>query len=326
VFVAIACMAASFVTARRTADILHGLLPGLSCAIYLAVWMSVLDATFALPATAWMSKPAMHDLVQGALMLWGSTAGHIMAGALLGVVIVRRTTWPLARDRRWLFAAVVAVVALGGAFGASFIKPVYLAARTPILILPAAAVAIAALLVRSDLPGLELAVVACCAFPAAQFAINGLRGPDPAPTSAAVREVRDAFHCGDHIVAAGLSFAPVVYYADRAAFPACARIASFPGEIASHPGWLDAASATSAHDALVAEGRQLASSLGSDARLFVFAADRGIGVEATRALDEVSSLVLERRIPIRGTFFDHVRVYRRCCSSGDSGRGGSAER
>jgi hypothetical protein len=42
----------------------------------------------------------------------------------------------------------------------------------------------------------------------------------------------------------------------------------------------------------------------------VFAADRGAGAEATQLLDDVPGLALERRLPLAGTYFDHVRVYR----------------
>jgi hypothetical protein len=146
---------------------------------------------------------------------------------------------------------------------------------------------------------------------AAAYAVEGIRSPDPAPSAASIAGVSREVQCGDRVVAAGVAFAPVTWYARRSGFPTCLAIEAFPQEVSRHPGWFDPSSTVARRRELLAEADALASSLPPDARLWVFAADRGAGAEATQLLDDVAALALERRLPLAGTYFDHVRVYRR---------------
>jgi hypothetical protein len=179
------------------------------------------------------------------------------------------------------------------------------------VILPALALAIAIALVRLGSSRLTVLFALLVLSSAAAYAVEGIRSPDPAPSAASVAAVARELQCGDRVVAAGVAFAPVTWYARQSGFPSCLSIEAFPREVSQHPGWFEASSTVFRRQEFLAEAGTLASSLPADAKLWVFAADRGAGAEATQLLDDVPGLLLERRLPLAGTYFDHVRVYRR---------------
>jgi hypothetical protein len=309
-FVAAACAIGSpgLLPGRR--GVVLAAVPCAAVGLYLAAWWPVLSATFLLPTTSWMSKPGATDLIAGYLALWGWRNGWMLAGVILALVLVRRGALKEVSSPAWRFCLIVTVLVIGGTFGASLVaKPVYSAASTPIVILPALAIAIAAALVRLGSAPLSLAVALLLFSSAAAYATEGWR-PDPAPSADSVAAVAREVRCNDRIVAAGVSFAPVTWYARKAGFPSCVSIDAFPAEMRAHPGWFDAASPASRRLELVSEAAALAGSLDPDSRLWVFAADRGAGSEATSLFDDVTGLTLERKLALPGTYFDHVRVYR----------------
>jgi hypothetical protein len=258
-----------------------------------------------------MTRPGLTDLVAGFLALWGWRNGWILAGAILALLLVRRGAWREISTRGWHFCLIVVVLTIMGMFVASFSKPVYSAASSPIVILPALALAIAIGLVRLGSSRLTVVIALLLLSSAAAYAVEGIRSADPAPSAASVATISRELQCGDRVVAAGVAFAPVTWYARQSGFPACLSVEAFPREVSQHPGWFEAGVTAFRRPELIAEAVALASSLPPNARLWVFAADRGAGAEATQLLDDVPALVLERRLPLAGTYFDHVRVYRR---------------
>jgi hypothetical protein len=309
-FFAGACAVASLGLLPGRRGVMLAAVPCAAVALYLASWWPMLSATFLLPTTSWMTKPGATDLIAGYLALWGWRNGWVLAGVILALLLVRRGALKEVSSPAWRFCLVVSVLVMAGTFGASLIaKPVYSAASTPIVILPALSVAIAVTLVRLGSPPLALAVSILLFASAAAYATEGWR-PDPAPSAASVAAVAREVRCGDRVVAAGVSFAPVTWYARKTDFPACVPIEAFPAEMRAHPGWFDAASPASRRVELLGEAAAVVASLGPDGRVWVFAADRGAGSDATSLLDDVGGLTLERRLPLAGTYFDHVRVYR----------------
>jgi hypothetical protein len=309
-FFAAASALASLVLLPGKRGVVLALAPGVAVAIYVAVWWPVLRQTFLLPTTSWMTTPDATDLMAGYLALWGWRNGWMLAGVLLALLLVRSGSLKDVSTPAWRYCAIVSATVIVGTFAASFAKPVYSAASTPIVILPALAVAIAAAVVRLGSPALTLVGAVLLFTSAAAYAVEGIRLPDPTPSSDSVAAVAQEVQCGDRVLAAGVSFAPVTWYAQKTAWPSCVAIDSFPAAMRQHPGWFDGDSIVSRRMEFLAEIRAAASRLPSDRRLWVFAADRGAGQEAARLFDDVPELRLERRLSLPGTYFDHVRVYR----------------
>ena len=310
-FFAAACAIGSLVLSPDRRGVMVATLPLAAIGLYVALWWQTLTATFLLPTTSWMTRAGLTDLIAGFLALWGWRNGWVLAGAILALLLVRRGAWREVSTRGWYFCLAVAVLTIAGMFIASGSKPVYSAASSPIVILPALALAIAVALDRLGSPRLTAVLALLVLSSAAAYAVEGIRSPDPAPSGASVAAVSREIQCGDRVVAAGVAFAPVSWYARRSGLPSCVSIEAFPQEVSHHPGWFDAASPAFRRPEFLAEAGSLAASLPPEARLWVFAADRGAGAEMTELLDDVPSLQLERRLPLAGTYFDHVRVYRR---------------
>ena len=310
-FFAAACAAGALFLSPDRRGMVLAALPLLAAGLYATFWWPMLSATFGLPTTSWMTRPGVTDVMAGYLALWGWRNGWVLAGILLALVLVRRDAIKEVSSSGWRLCLILSFVVIVGTVAASWAKPVYSAASTPIVILPALAIAVAISLVRLGSARLTVVVSALLFTSAAAYAVEGIRLPDPAPSAASVAAVAREARCGDRVVAAGVAFAPVTWYAQRTGFPACLSIAAFPLEMSRHPGWFEAGSSIARRDAFLSEAAALAAALGPDARLWVFAADRGAGSEATQLLDEVPGLALERRFALAGTYFDHVRVYRR---------------
>lgn len=286
--------------------------------LYFAAWGPVLARTLQLPATAWMPPPAAAGLWNGYLLLWGNRTGFVLAGVLLAVVTMAEgdAIRSLRKDRTLWAITAGAVVALSAPWLASWVKPVFVVARTPILALPWLAIAIAVVVSRVAGRRLAAGLVIVFAAAALQFVSETRRAGDPAPTRTAVSAVLSRAQCGDVLITAGLSFAPVAYYLERLAAPPCVRMEPFPASVRAHPGWVDernASEATYSDDA----GRFLSATRPEPGRqMFAFLKRRGIGSSASLAIvDRLrGSCVADRELPMAGSFFDHVAVFRACAA------------
>ncbi len=304
VLVSAASIAAAVVAERRRW--LLAAAPAAAVGIYLLAWWRVLALTAALPARTWMPPPRIVDLAAG-LLAWGDHATLVLGALTAGLLVVRRLSKP--SQAVLVYALTVAVLVLAGAFAVSRITPVYSAARTPVFILPALSLvcglAIAELAPRWIAAAAAVVVVAS----AARYGVRTARQPDPFPTRASLAVVADRAVCGDTIVATGLSYAPIHYYAPAAHLPACVQVTAFPDDVAAHPGWLDLSSRAVA--ALPQDASVRAARLPPAGTVWVFMQVRGVGAAAGGALDR--ELSTQRRLaatlPLGGSFFDEVRVF-----------------
>jgi len=117
--------------------------------------------------------------------------------------------------------------------------------------------------------------------------------------------------CGDVVIAAGLSYAPLTYYARSAGVPVCVAIVAFPPDVRQHPGWLDMT--PTALSVLRQESEEMVASLTNAGALWVFVAEKGTGAEAGTALRAALSRTTRRpdeSIELPGSFFDEVTVFR----------------
>ncbi len=282
--------------------------PLAALAIYGVTWGSVLARTAALPATSWMATPAWGDLKAGWLF-WGDHATPILGALGIVLIAVRGLRAIRTQASEIAFALLVTTLTLGGAFAISQLKPLFLAARTPVLVLPAASVAVA--VVVSELAPLLVACAAAVLLVASavRFSVRSVEGPDPFPTRASLAAMALRMRCGDTIVAAGLSYAPLVYYASAAGVPSCVGVRAFPGDVRDHPGWLDLTTAARAR--LNRDADLMAEGLGRQGTIWMFAALNGVGKEAGPPLLEALSRTraAPESFAVKGTFFDEVTVF-----------------
>ncbi|PYR56732.1 MAG: hypothetical protein DMF85_15645 [Acidobacteria bacterium] len=283
--------------------------PIVAIAVYLVSWWHVLKQSLALPATSWMRRPGADDLVAGYTALWGNRNGFVFAGIVLALVCLRGLAARRVLTRDVGFAALTVLFVFGSAFVASQMTPAYLAARTPMLVLPAASMAFAALVSELGTPALTGIVALLVMTASLRYTVEGWRRPDPAPTRASLAAVAARASCGDTIVATGLSYAPLAYIAPRANVPSCVTVRVFPDDVRDHPGWLDMSPGYQAR--LDAAAPAVASSLPRTGTLWVFVKRRGIGAEAGDAIVRqiAARRALRETLPLRGTFFDEVQVF-----------------
>jgi len=282
--------------------------PAAALGVYLLTWGWMLGRTAALPATSWMAAPGARDLLAGVLF-WGDHGTPILA-ALIVLLTALRGFDRIGRARSNLaFAAAVCVLVLGLAFIVSQAKPVYLASRTPVLVLPAAAMAVG-VFVSESAPLLAMcAVAALVSVSAVRFTVRAASRPDPFPTRASLASVAPRMQCGDSIVAAGLSYAPIIFYAPAAGVPACVPIVAFPVDVQQHPGWLDLTEAGRTRvrreaDAMIREWDVSGTT-------WAFIARHGVGAEAGAALADARSRVEPSRqiLDAKGSFFDEIAIF-----------------
>jgi hypothetical protein len=283
--------------------------PLTALAIYIIAWGSMLVRTASLPATSWIGRPAAADLIRG-LLFWGDHATAIVL-ATIAILVWIRGTRALHEDTRMIgFALTLIALTLGMAFIVSQARPVFLASRTPVLVLPAAAVAIA--IIVSDLAPLWVAcaLAGVVVVSAVRFTIRSALRPDPYPTRASLAAVAPRMKCGDVLIAAGLSYAPLTYYAPSAGVPGCVAIIPFPPDVREHPGWLDMT--PPALSALHPKSEEIAASFTNAGALWVFAADKDTGAQAGTALRAALSRTRrpDESIELPGSFFDEVTVFR----------------
>ena len=306
VFVSVASAAAGLMARRRRA--LLAVVPLAGVAVYGAVWWPVLERTAALPSRAWMHPPHAREVAAGALF-WGDHATLVLAAAMAVAVAARWRRVDGNTARRVGYAAVVAALTIAGAIAASRLTPVYFAQRTPVFVLPAVALMFAVTLAELLPASLAAALALMLAVSAARYTMLSMRQPDPHPTRASLAAVAAGAACGDTIVATGLSYAPVVYYASAARVPACVRIEPFPAEMRAHPGWMDVSPDENA--AASAAAVELAGRLPASGSVRVLMETDGIGAEVGRRLS--AALAAERPsqpvTPLRGSFFDSLAVF-----------------
>jgi hypothetical protein len=308
VFVFFSLASAAAGAARGTRRRLFVGTPLAAVAVYAATWGVMLARTAALPATSWMSRPTSADVITG-LLFWGDRATQILAFVAL-VLFAVRGTQSTREHASWIaWLVLLAALVLGGTIGVSMVRPVYLASRTPVLVLPAAAIAVA--VVISDMAPLLVmcALMALVAASAIRFTVRSATRPDPYPTRASLAALAPRMRCGDTIIAAGLSYAPVVYYGSTAGVPSCVTLRAFPADVAQHPGWLDLT--TPRRSAYAREAGSIASSVGVNNTLWAFIARRGLGADAGAALIDALARIRSEpeTIGLTGSFFDQVVAF-----------------
>jgi mannosyltransferase len=284
-----------------------------AAALYLVLWGPVLWATLSLPTTAWMRRPRLVDLAAGVAELWGVTGGLVLTVcALAGMVNARLSLW---ESKRAVAASVgLAIAPLLLAYVVSAWRPVYVAERTPAIILAPASVLLGVALAGLRSPLLTTTIVVGLVVSAARFTLAAASGDDPFPVRAAARQLAAEARCEDVIVIIGLSGPELDYYLRQANAPACLRRVVLPAELTAHPGWIHpdtlrfgtriAADAEEAVDFLVAEGVQ---------RLWVIAPLTSFGRQLTpfAQLAIERQYVRQRKIAGSGSFFDAIVEYTR---------------
>ena len=275
--------------------------------VYAAVWGVMVARTAALPATSWMTRPTVTDAVRGVLF-WGDHATPILAAVVVILLLVRgtRSIGEGAAPIEWLM--VLTVFVLAGTIGVSMARPVYLASRTPALVLPAVAIACGVIMAELAPFVLTCAVVVLVSASAVRYTVRAALGPDPYPTGASLAAVAPRMQCGDAVIAAGLSYAPLVYYRSAAGVPSCIPVQSFPADVRDHPGWLDLSGARRSTSEREAE---LTASSFETGTLWVFVARTGVGADAGVTLvDALSRVRAEREaLALRGSFFDEIVAF-----------------
>ena len=308
VFVSAASAGARLLASGRRRVLAAG--PLLAIGVYVASWSWMLARTLRLATTSWMPRPSVRNLVSGYTHLWGIAGGvllAVLAAAGAAALVRRRDRVPAAVVR----AALVAMAVLLGAFVVSQVRPMYLSPRTPVFVLPMAALAMAWLIAASRTRALAVAAAVIAGAGSLTASIDAARAPDPTPTRASLAIVASAARCGDVVVAAGMSYAALDYYARPAGLPACIRIVAFPADVAQHPGWPDMRPGFDAR--LRAEAPADADALDSYARVWLFRSPGGLGLEAGAAI--ASELARKRAVvqrwPLTGSFFEEVTLFGR---------------
>jgi hypothetical protein len=294
--------------AYRTRRRLLAVTPLAAVGIYAAAWGVWLARTVALPTTSWMPEPAWAGVVSG-LMFWGDHATPILVVTVVVLLAVRGAGAIRPHAVPIAFLLALAALVITGTIGVSMVHPVYLASRTPVLVLPAVAV-VGGVLVAEPAPLLVTwAAAGLVVVSALRFTVRSAERPDPYPTRASLAAVAPRMRCGDTIVAAGLAYAPIVYYASKAGVPSCVTVRAFPGEVSGHPGWVDLPA--SGRSALESEAELTASSAEGPGTLWTFVQARGVGAEAGAALVDALSRVRStpESIAASGSFFDRVVVF-----------------
>jgi hypothetical protein len=307
IFVSAASAIAGLVAGRRR--LLLFAAPAAAIAIYTAAWWPMISRTAALPARSWMTPPALADLTAGTLF-WGDHATPILAVLLIALFAFGRRSSLRDRSPALGFALTIAVLVLIATFAVSQVTPMYLAARTPGFVLPAVALAFGVAIAELGPAAVGMAAGVLVVVSAVRHTALTSQRPDPFPTRASLAAVADRAACGDTIVAAGLSYAPLVYYAGAAGLKPCVRLTAFPDAVREHPGWLDLSDDAATAGASTAATE--AARLPPTGTVWVFLSARGIGSQEGAALarELTTRRRDEGRLRLAGSFFDEVRVFR----------------
>jgi mannosyltransferase len=281
-------------------------------AIYVAAWGWMLRATLSLPATAWLATPHSLDLWNAYLAIWGNRNGFLLVGAALALLTASGAARRLFEDDAIRIVALTAAFALAGPFVVSYVKPVFHLTRTPTLALPFVALTAAGILTALGSRTLIAVLGLSLALGGWQYVAASRRHGDPDPTRQSLAQVLARARCGDVLISAGLSYAPMEYYLRRLAAPQCISHQVFPAEVSAHPGWLDAAAFAREGAAYQAEAAAAAERFArSTGRVFAFTKSRGLGADVSELLARELAVKLrpEESLPLRGAFFDRVTEY-----------------
>jgi mannosyltransferase len=304
-FVLAAYAAASALVERRLRS-RSVLAAGAASVLYAVVWGAVVAATMRINPTDWMTAPRISDLKSAVLWMWGTGPAFLLAGALGALILTSRSRTVAAfspRSIRW--SAVACGLAWGLPFAASYAKPIFLAARTPVMLLPITALLLAGLL-ASLASRAVLAAVASILFLAAVTDLPGASAADNVPTRASVGAVLNRLGPSDTIVATQLAFDPVVYYLRRLNARTDLRPVAFPVALGD---WAGRSGPPDNESSLRKKGSELARTLAvTGGRVWVFGRTRGIAADATAALLEEmrGRFVCDAPLPLRGAGFDAV--------------------
>ena len=307
VFVLIACGLAAAISHRepRTAA---ALAPVTGLVLYSAAWGRVVWATLESQATSWMQPPTLGDVKSAYLSLWGTGPGFILAGALLALALSSPSrVRDVFRDPSVKWAALATIVGWSVPIAISLLwRPVFLAARTPILLLPFTAVFIAFLLSAVASRAAVLALVSVFLLAAMSQVLGAARAGDPTPTRASLQQILSDIACGETLVAAGLAYAPVDYYVPRLAAPGCIMVERFPANMLNWTRRVtDGSEMRRTHEDAV---RLVARVSSRRKTVWVLTADAGMGHEASEILMAAirRQLTCADPVPRKGAFFDHV--------------------
>lgn len=307
-----AASAAAGLTAGGKRRLALSAAPVAAIAIYLAIRWPSIRQTVDLPIRTWMTRPSARDLLAGWLV-WGDHSTPILAALLVVLLALWRARRSMPGDPRIvqpvIYATVTAVGVLAGTFAVSQITPVYLAARTPIFVLPSIALVLGVAIAELAPAIVHLAVTLLVVSSAVRYTARSWRAPDPFPTRASLAAVAGRAACGDTIVAAGLSYAPIVYYASAAGLPACVRVTAFPEDVHAHPGWLDLSPQTAT--ALPAQAAAAVARLPPGGHVWVLAQSQDVGKAQTDVLVRELSRHrrLEETLPLPGSFFSEIVAF-----------------
>jgi hypothetical protein len=304
-FIAIAGAVASMIVYRRFAPAV-AVASAVALAAYGAVWGAVLQETWALQATSWIRPPRARDVETAYGLLWGNGPGFILIGALVaaGLTNGRRLRDSLSTTTlRWVCITTAAAWLLP--LIVSFWKPVFVASRTPMMLLPLTAVLAGSAL--AAVAGRAALVVLCLLFTvvAARKVAAGRPGGDPVPTREQVARVLEDASCGDTVVAAGLADEPVRYYLRRLEAPACLHLERFPANLLN---WTGRMTIPDERRRIEEEARNLAARVAvRPGRVWMFTLSRGMAYEASAILEpEVRQAMSCEAVDARGAFFDAI--------------------
>ena len=281
-------------------------------AIYILSWGWMLRATLGLPTTAWLASPHLIDLWNAYLGIWGNRGGFLLVGAALALVTASGAARRLLQDEAARLVALTAMFAFAGPFLVSYIKPIFHLTRTPTLALPFIALTAACILATLGTRTLSAVIGLSFALSGLQYVAASRRQGDPDPTRESLAQVLAEARCGDVLISAGLSYAPIEYYRRRLEAPQCIAHRAFPAEVSVHPGWLEPGAVARQGAALEAEAEATAVSFAqSSGRMFVFTKARGLGADVSELLarELAARLRSEATMRLRGAFFDQVTVY-----------------
>ena len=306
VFVLVPCgLAAALSAGQLRAP--SALAAGAALLLYASIWGQVVVATVESGATSWMRQPGAADVQAAFLSLWGTGPGFMLAGAMLALALSNlarlRTT---VRDRQVTWAAVATVVGWSMPIVLSVWQPVFLPARTPVLLLPLSAVFIAFVLSALASRVALGALVAVCVLAATAQVINAARAGDPTPSRDSIQEVLSAATCGDTLVALGVAHDAVDYYVPRLAAPGCISVERFPADMLN---WTRRVTDQGEMRGIEEEAVQLVTRLSSGSRtIWVLSAERGIGHEASGVFlgTARARMMCGDPRPLKGAFFDHL--------------------
>jgi hypothetical protein len=280
--------------------------------IYVGTWGGVVLETMAIPATAWMPAPELQHLIDSYIVLWGNRNAFILFGALVTLVaLAPGRAAALAATPAVRFVVIAGLAAVLLPFAVSYVRPVFLSGRTPVLALPLAALGAAFCLSRLGTTTVLVAISALFLQGSVQWTVSSYRSGDPAPTRESVAHVVAHARCGDTLMMTGLSYSAVEYYLRRLEAASCLARETFPAEVQSHTGWIDTARLAAESEQLARQAVERAARVMPGERVWLFGWDRGIGREASLAARQGfdAQLPLIEHLELEGAFFRWVRLY-----------------